>query len=275
MILTRCRFWFAPVLLIALAVLAGCRTPRGLTPDDLPTAASIEMAATAQVLTQNAPPPPFNRPQTGFSAIDANLNELPGWRYTVRFEFEGAFSGTPRTTSASAGADVSFNQAAAARRVTFSTTGDLIGAGEEGETAYEAVRLGPDAFLVRGGACLAGARSDAATAADLRAGDLIGGVRLAEPAGRQAIINGAPVYLYSFSSADVVLPSVQGGSVRLESGEVWIAPTSRVVVRYYANLVVENATLFERQLPVTGAVRLRYDLFDIGTAFNITTPFGC
>jgi hypothetical protein len=63
--------------------------------------------------------------------------------------------------------------------------------------------------------------------------------------------------------------------VVLESGELWIAPQQRVVVRYYLNLTVNNAILFDRQLPVSGTVLLRYDLYDVGTPFNISVPFGC
>jgi hypothetical protein len=33
--------------------------------------------------------------------------------------------------------------------------------------------------------------------------------------------------------------------------------------------------IFDRQLPVTGQVVMRYDLYEIGEAFNITVPFGC
>ena len=83
-----------------------------------------------------------------------HLSDLAGWRYVVQLDFDGTFANTPRTTSASAQAEVSFNQLGSARRVVLSTTGELIG--QNGDTGYEAVRLGPDTFLVRGGACLGG-----------------------------------------------------------------------------------------------------------------------
>ena len=128
------------------------------------------------------------------------------------------------------------------------------------------------------GRASAGARTDAQTAADLRAGDLVGGVKTATPGGRKAVINGQDVYLYTFTQDDLVLSSIRpadGGSVTLESGELWIAPTENAAVRFYLNLNVNNVILFDRQLPVSGLVRLRYDLYDVGTAFNITVPFGC
>lgn len=264
------------LLVLVLYAAAACNTTRGIRPEDLPTQASIESLQTALPLTENAPPSPFNRPQTTFDSIDNHLNELSGWRYVVQLDFDGTFANTPRQTSASARAEVWFNQLGSARRVQLSTTGELIG--QEESAGYEAVRLGPDSFLVREGACLTGARGDAQTAADLRAGDLVGGVRSAIPGGRKATINGLEVYLYTFTEADLILPAIRpssSGRVTLESGELWIAPGANAAVRYYLNLDVENAILFDRQLPVSGSVRMRYDLYEVGTDFNITVPFGC
>jgi len=264
------------IMPVIILLLVSCNTERGLRPEDLPTAASIEMMQTALPLTQNAPPAPFDRVLTAFDQIDHRLNELSGWRYIVQLDFTGTFSGTPRSTQASATAEVSFSQLSSARRVLFRTDGDLIGTGEG--SAYEAVRLGPDTFLVRDGACLVGARGDAVTAADLRAGDLIGGVTAATPGGRQAVINGATVFLYTFTADNLLLPSLRPGAdgrIMLAGGELWIAPEHGAVVRYYLNLQVENVILFDGQLPVSGDVSLRYDLYDVGTTFNITTPFGC
>lgn len=267
---------FLLVCSLAVAFSAACTTTRGLQPEDIPTQASLNDLATALPLTENAPPSPFNRPQTTFDAIDNHLLDLPGWRYVVQLDFDGTFARTPRQTSASARAEVWFNQLGSARRVVLSTTGELIG--QQDDPGYEAVRLGPDSFLVREGACLVGARGDADAAADLRAGDLVGGVRTAVPGGRKAVINGVEVYLYTFTGDDLVLPSIRpadGGSVTLASGELWIAPGANAAVRYYLNLDVDNVILFDRQLPVSGSVRLRYDLYDVGTAFNITVPYGC
>lgn len=262
--------------LLVILILAACEG-RGIRPEDIPTLASVDDLATALPLTQNAPPSPFDRTLTQFTEIDNGLTELSGWRYVVQLEFDGVFARTPRETAASAQAEVSFNQVASARRVLVNTAGELIGAPEGGEAAYEAVRLGPDAFIVRDGACSTG-RSAANTAADLRAGELVGGVRSATPAGRRATINGVDVYAYSFTADDLVLPAIRpadGGALALDSGELWVSPEYGVVVRFYLNLNVENVVIFERALPVSGRVIMRYDLYDAGTAFNITVPFGC
>lgn len=258
--------------LFVCVLLSACSGQRGQRIEDLPTPASIEGLATAQFLTQNAPPPGFDGPLS-IPQVDADLTALPGWRYVVQLEFDGVFANTPRQTSATANAEVWYRQLGSARRVVVSTSGELLG--KEGN-AFEAVRLGEDAFMVRNNTCAGGA--DAATAADLSAGTLVGGVNRAVPGSKHATLNGEEVWLYTFATADLNLPSIRlsdQGSLLLDGGELWYAPARKAVVRFYVNLDVNNAIIFDRQLPVSGQVILRYDLYDIGVQPNITVPFGC
>ena len=262
-------------LLLLIILLTAC-TGRGQRPEDMPTQASVDAVSTSLPLTQFAPPVPYNRPVTTFASVDNRLNELAGYRYVVQLEFTGVFARTPREANATAQAEVWFNQVSSARRVILSTSGELIGQTEN--NSYEAVRLGPDAFLVRDGLCLTGAQNAAETAAALSAGSLVGGVNTASPGGRRATINGEDSYYYAFDPADLVLPALRVGDegrVTYQSGELWVAPAKNAVTRFYLNLDVENVVIFDRQLPVTGTVFIRYDLYDAGTAFNITVPFGC
>jgi hypothetical protein len=68
----------------------------------------------------------------------------------------------------------------------------------------------------------------------------------------------------------------EGGAITMAApGEIWVAPQHNVVVRFYVTLNVQNVYLFDRQLPVTGQVIIRYDLYDIGVPQNISVPFGC
>ncbi len=270
--MTKTRCGLALMLLI---VLVGCTGRRGQQIEDLPTIASfegIQQQATAIVLTENAPPPGF-RESISYPEVDQGLEALPGWRYLVTLEFNGVFARTPRETSATARAEVWFNQLASARRLVVETSGELIGQ-EEGQD-FEAVRLGPDAFVIRNNACVSS--EEALTAADLRAGELVGGVTSATPTGRRATINGEDVWEYTFTPDALNLPAVrlaEEGQISGQ-GELWIAPARGVVIRYYVNLDVTNAYIFDRALPVTGQLYLRYDLYDIGVAPNITVPFGC
>lgn len=261
----------AAILTFALSLLAGCN--RGQTIEDIPTPASFEGLATAQVLTAVAPPEGF-RESVSFPEVDANLQRLLGGRYIVTLEFNGVFSGTPRTTSAKATAEVWFNQSGGARRVIVNIAGELLG---KTDKSFEAVRLGSDSFLVQDNECLS-AGTDAVTAAGLRAGTLVGGTARALPAGEKATLNGQETFKYNFVSADLNLPSIalsDGGTVEATSGELWVAPALNAVVRFYVNLNVTNAIIFDRALPVDGQVILRYDLYDVGQITNIAVPNGC
>ena len=257
--------------ILCAALLVGCN--RGQDTNDLPTQASVNGVATAQYLTQNAPPPDF-RGTLSFPEVDAGLADLEGWRYQVQLEFNGVFARTPRETSANATAEVWFKQLGSARRVVVNTSGELLG---KENNAFEAVRLGPDAFMVRENTCNKGG-TDAETAADLRAGKLVGGVNHATPTGIRATVNGEDVWQYAFTTADLNLPSIHlaaDGAIESTGGELWVAPRHNAVIRFYVNLNLTNAIIFDRELPVSGTVILRYDLYDINIPTNITVPFGC
>ena len=260
------------VVLLCIVVLAGCNTRRGQQLSDIPTLIPLEEAPTVFLLTENAPPPGF-RDHISFPEVDENLAQLAGWRYLVTLEFNGIFARTPRETAATARAEVWYNQLGSARQVIVDTAGELIG--QEADTSFEAVRLGPDSFLVRDDICNTG--EDAETASGLRAGRLVGGVIRATPTGRHAILNDEEVWEYRVDTEQLNLPSIQlneDGTLNA-TGELWFAPEHNAVIRFYVNLDVENAIIFDQQLPVTGQVLLRYDLFDIGKVPNITVPFGC
>ncbi len=259
-------------LLVLTLLLVGC--DRGQNAP-VPTQASIEGLATQIVLTENAPPPGWDKP-IAFPEIDTGLREVSGWRYEVRMNFEGTFARTPRPTTASTYAQVWFNQLGSSRRVVVETTSEL--GGQLEESSYEAVRLGPDTFLVQDSACLSNADAAAAAAADLRAGTLVGGVAEAKPAARHEVINGQDVWLYDFTLEDLILPQVQPtetGQITVASHELWLAPEYGVIVRFWMQLDVDNVLLFGSTLPVTGHIIIRYDLYDIGVVPNITVPYGC
>ena len=262
--------WISFSLLVMM--LMACTTRRGQQLADIPTLASPESMVTAQFLTKNAPPPGF-REAVSFPEVDAQLETLDGWRYVVTLEFNGIFARTPRETSATATAEVWFNQLASARRVAVETSGELIG--QQEDNAFEAVRMGPDDFLIREDICNTG--DDAETAANLRAGLLVGGVRHAVPTGQKAVLNGEEAWQYRFTQDDLNLPEIrlEENGTLAANGELWVAPAHNAVIRFYVNLDVENAVIFDRQLPVTGQVIVRYDVFDIGDQPNITVPFGC
>lgn len=265
------------ILSLIVMILTACRD-RGTTPDQIPTRIpSVEMLATSEFMTQNAPPEGF-RDSVAFPQIDDQLTVLPSWRYQSVLQFDGVFARTPREVDASASADVWYDQAGRKRRVVIEGVGALFG--QEGDTALEGVRLSDDTYLVRDHVCVATGSEQATLVADLRAGDLIGGVTNATPTGHRATINGQEVWRYAFVLENLSLPQVQqndDSQVTLMAGELWVAPEQNAVIRFYANLDVENVVLnlVDNTLPLTGTLILRYDLYDIGVDPNITQPFGC
>ncbi len=269
----------AVLLASALAACSGGSPPRNPL-QDIPTPiTSFEDFATAQFMTENAPPEGF-REAVAFPLIDSSLRELSSWRYTLLVQFEGVFARTPRETSARTNIAVWFEQLGSARRVVVESAGELLRL-DEG-TRYEAVRLGPDTFFVQGDQCQAARQPDTATAADLQAGDLIGGVNRATPTGRRALLDGTEAWEYVFSQGDVNLPFFRladGGYIEAMTGEIWVAPQLNTVVRYYLTLDIQSGVLLltesDAQLPVSGRLIIRYDLSDIGEPQNITVPYGC
>ena len=254
---------------LLLIFLAGCQDTV-----IVPTLANPEAVATGFVLTENAPPTGYET--VSFPKIDANLEELPGWRYEMEFEFTGRFASTAREASARTRATVTYQQLNSSRRVVATVQQNLQGEGTL--IRYEGVRLGQDAFLVRDGNCLSNAGDDAATLADLSAGDFLGGVDQADSAIQKATINGELVWRYAVLPDAMRLPNVGfGENSRILSldAELWISPEYDAVVRYYATMEVENVTIFDSSAPVSGTVLIRYDLFAIGELPNINVPNGC
>lgn len=257
---------------LLLLVLAGCRGREVIIL--MPTESSLDMAATASVLTREAPPPGFDR--IAFPQIDANTANLPYYRAEASLTFNGTFSRTPRLASAETVAIITSNPAQQARRVLTTLTSTL--QPDTQPVTLDAVRLGSDPFLVRNSTCVDDA-DEALLAAQLDAAAIVGGIQQATVAPRRATLNGEAVWLYNFDADDLVLPAITlGDNSRIVglSGELWVSPSQNVVVRYYLNLNVENITLFDQPLPVTGVLLLRYDLYlHDEEAPNISIPYGC
>lgn len=267
------------LLLICLMLLTTACRERGLTLDDIPTPITPDARATEIVLTENAPPPDFGAVE--YPQIDMHLPELSGWHYTVDIEFDGVFTQVDRKAYGRVQAEVWYNQIASARRVLVTTQGDLLG--QEEPNQYEAVKLGPDSFLVEDGACLSNADESAGVAASVGAGSLVGGLNMAQASGiPKQVVNDETVWRYNVNFDQLNLPQLTlnpNSKILAFNGELWVAPERNAVIRYYMTVDVENAQVFtgmlDTALPVTGRLIVRYDVFDIGVQPNISVPFGC
>jgi len=265
------------VVLILILLLAACQRD-GKTIEDIPTEITdLNAYATSEFMTENAPPEGFRAP-VSFPLIDNNLTDLAGWHYTLFMSFDGVFTATSRPVQAQTTTQVWFHDVGPTRRVVTEGRGELLGQTEEETPTIEGVRLGSETFLVRDGVCLNTTGDEADLVADLRAGELIGGVVSAETSGINEIINGERVWRYDFSPDDLNLPQIrlgEDGRIVELNADLWVSPEHNVVVRYHVTMTVDNVIAFGSSLPVTGDLSIVYDLFDIGTNPNITVPFGC
>lgn len=261
--------------LVCALVFAGC-VPASDPNAPLPTAITdLDAAATAAVLTQNAPPAPY-RERVRLESFEDNLDRQAGWRYVASAEFSGVYAGTNQTAEGRTTAEVSYHQATSARRVALVAEGNLLTDGTPIET--EAVRIGQDVFVRAANGCAQVNGTASAALVNAGVGQLIGGVREAVPTGVRGVINGEPVYRYAFLQDALILASIaprEGGRVSLLAQELWFSADRGALVRLYLTFDVENASVLGAALPVTGQVILRYDLTELGQPQNISIPFGC
>ncbi len=264
-------------LCLALCVVLLTACDLNPAPGALPTVSSLEMAGTAVYLTQNAPPIGFEQSVT-FPALDSRLTSLPSWNASLKLTFDGIFATTQQKTAGKLDAQIYSSELTSARRVVFSASGTAFGVTDD--RAVEAVRLGNDYFLVVQSSKVCGKVTDAPSRkiADLTAATLLGGIKHAVPTGQHDTINKLAAWEYSFLPDDVTLPILNtgdGGNFTVAAGDLWVAPSVNAVVRYSLTINVENVTLLQSDQPVTGQLRVGYELHEIGAQYNITVPFGC
>ena len=269
----RSALWLLPCFMLCLLA-AGCNF--NLTPPPAPTVASLPMAQTAVVLTQNAPPPGFEK-SVAFPAIDDGLSDLPSWHYTVELDFEGVFGGTSDPALGTIRAEVFSNELTGDRRVLLQASGAAFGLNIDRNV--EGVRISNDYYLVDANKVCTKINNPGTSqqVADLSAGKLIGGVKKGVPMGQHKTDNKIDVWEYSFSPDDVTPPTLQigtDGQINVIAGDLWIAPSAKGVWQYNVTFDAVNIML-QGQRPLTGKVQASYQLLDTGIQYNIAIPYGC
>ncbi len=265
------RFSLTIWLLIGIA-LTGCEGPK-----PIPTQASVPMALTADFLTQNAPPPAFQTVQ--FPTIDRNLDQISNYHYTVSLAFEGTFADSQKEARGEISADVYSNQIIGERRVILNLSGNIF---EQASGKVEGVRLGNDFYFVdRNSVCTKATDNiNQRQTAELTAGSLIGGIRVANFTTTRQTFNGFDVWQYNFTPGNIILPDIkrtQGDSLTISSGELWVVPKLNVVWQYTLTIAVQNVILdiFQANRQLIGKILVNYKLVEIGQKYNIAIPFGC
>jgi hypothetical protein len=265
---------------LAGATLLACEVVDRIQDNDepvvAPTVADFAGLQTAQVLTQNAPPPGFST--AAFPEIDDNLRTAVYSRVLITLNFDGAYSNPtaedPSQVQSNMRIEIWNDEFNVARHVRIEFLGDVF-SGES--TNLDIVRLSNQYFMLNpNGVCVTD-EAQIADIANIRAGQLIGGVSLAQPTGRPSeVINNYPAWQYGFSPENLTYPAVQtANELDILTGELWVAPEYNVAVRFTVEMNVRDAVLLFGARPVTGRLVYQYNVFDIGVQPNISVPNGC
>lgn len=256
-------------LLMLVNALVACQGERAV-----PTVASIDALSTEVFLTEQAPPPTFQR--VGFERVDKGLDTLSAWHATVTLNFEGKFTGSETDASGTIMADLYSNELSGEKRVVLHVEGNAFGAAEA--STVEGVRIGNTYYLVnQNKICTSSTSAGNDHPTELTASALIGGVKDALFKYNLQQINGRRAWEYEFTPGNVVPPPVtlrEGGTITIASGTLWVAPEVAAVAKYEITYNVANASIQGSQ-PLTGQLRALYELKETGTLFNIAIPFGC
>lgn len=266
------------VLLISSLVLSACDGVFGDGEEIIiPTQATItfEGRQTALPFTQNAPPPGFESVE--FPAIDDDLNNTVYHRYVILATFEGFYADTREQTSpATLKVEVWNDDQNVRRHVRLEFEGDVFSGGT---TLIDVVRLGNDYYLLDANGICSTDPEQAAPFATLTAGQLIGGVDFAQPTSRVDLINDVQAWQYGFDRQFINPPQIalveSASALDYLTGEIWVSPEHRAVVRYTIEMNVNRSVLFFGERAVTGRLRYQYDVYEIGTPPNISIPNGC
>ncbi len=268
----------AAVILVTILMLAACDRITGEDePVVIPTLAELnfEEYQTAIVFTQNAPPPGFD--SVAFPEISDNLITTVYSRFEVTAYFEGHYSVTGEAVNDAYLRVLARNdEYNVARYIRIEFLGDVFSGGSSN---LDIARFGNDYYMVDvNGICT----TDSAIVgelANLRAGQLIGGIEFAQPTGRRGYINGIQSWQYGFDPQFINWPAIELDSETSEldflTGEIWVAPEPNIVVSYTIELNVHRAKLMFGEREVTGRLRYQYNVFDIGVPLEIPKPNGC
>jgi hypothetical protein len=263
--------WSTRILLFTLLLwmLAACDSLK--QEKTVATQASFEDAATAVVLTALAPPSGFEK--LNLPDIDRQINQLPTSRVVIMVSFNGKYDDTDQIAEGKLYLEAFNNQQAVSRLLDLQFEGDVFSGGASN---LQAVRVSNSYYMINpNGVCIKD-EAQISDIANLRAGQLLGGVTEAGPTGQRMMVNGLQSWQYGFAPEAIVPPQLQtSAELDFLTGEIWFAPEYQIVVRYLVEMNVQAATLLFGNRPVSGRLRYEYNVYDINAPQNISVPNGC
>ncbi len=244
--------------------------------DPVPTQADFESLGTSTVLTAQAPPANFS--EINYAVIDDKLAQLPYSHTTIHVRFTGVYDDNGERAEGSMEYNAFTNNLSNSRIVQLKFEGDIF-ADTDGAT-LTAARISNSYFMITLNNDCVTAEEEVAVFANLRPGQLIGGVSNAGPTGRKDVADdvrvGVEIYEYGFAPEAVVPPQIQtSADLDFLVGTVWVAPELQVVTQYIVEMNVQNATLFYGKRAVSGRLRYEYNVSEVDIEPNISIPNGC
>ncbi len=265
-------------LLLTISLLVACDQIIGEDEaEPLPTLDELDLEEfqTVQVFTQNAPPPGFET--IAFPEVDDNLIRTVYSQVEINAIFDGHYSDTGEpVTEAFMKVRMTNDELHVARHIQIEFVGDVFSGSSSN---LDVVRLGNDYYMVDVNRTCVTDPAVVDPLANLRAGQLVGGVEFAQPTGVEDLINDVNAWQYGFDPQFINPPAVQleASTARLDflSGEIWVAPEHNIVMRYVVEMNVHRAKLLFGEREVTGRFWYQYDVISIGIPPNISIPNGC
>lgn len=242
----------------------------------IPTIANLDFDQyqTALVFTANAPPSGFET--IAFPEIDDNLLTVVQSRFEINVSFEGYDSLTSEPLTGFMRLRSWNDELNVSRHIQMEFVNDLFSGGSSN---LDIVRISNNYYMVDANGICTYDAAVIAEIANLRAGQLIGGVEFAQPTGNKEVINNVLAWQYGFDPQFINDPAVQLADESAEldflTGEIWIDPTHNIAVRYAVEMNIHKATVLFGNRQVTGRLRYQYDVYDIGIMPNISIPNGC
>lgn len=264
-------------ILIASVLLAACDQILGEDePVIIPTVADMDFNQfqTALVFTANAPPTGFDT--IAFPEVDDNLITTVYSRFEINVYFDGYDSNTAEALNGYMRLQSWNDEQHVSRQVKIEFVNDVFSGGSSN---LDIVRISNDYYMLDANGICTYDPALIGDIANLRAGQLIGGIQFAQPTGRKEVVNNLMAWQYGFDPQFVNGPAVEFAEETsvfdLLTGEIWVNPEHNIVLRYAIEMNVHKARLLFGNREVTGRLRYQYDVHDIGIQPNISIPNGC
>ena len=271
------RFWglIATILLVSM-ILAACDTILGDDAEPSPTIfdQSFEEYQTSLPYTLNAPTPGFE--SVSFPEIDDNLPSISYSKFEVTVTFDGFYTDTSEPVNGFMKLTAWNDEFTEARQIQIEFLGDVFSGGASN---LDVVRIVNQYYMINpNGVCITDA-GQVSELANIRAGQLLGGIEFAQPTSNVEEIDGIQAWQYGFDEQFINPPAIQFESENDEidylSGAVWVSPEYNIVMRYTVEMNVHRAILLSGERPVTGRMRYQYDVDILDEPPSISIPNQC